>query len=78
MFRPGVEKCEPLAARNPETLDVQILVAQIPDDTSGAEEEAEQKSASLRRAYRLIAEVEARLAAVEADIPKRKGSDQPE
>jgi len=43
-------------------------------DTPGAEEEAAQKVASLRRAYKLTTEGEARLAAVEAEIAKRKGS----
>jgi hypothetical protein len=72
--RMAFEIAEALAARNPDWMDVQILVAQILGDTPGAEEEAAQKVASLRRAYRLTAELEARLAAVEAEIAKRKGS----
>ena len=68
------EIAEGLASRNPDWVDIQILVAQILGDTPGAEEEAAQKVASLRRAYKPTADTEARLAAVEAEIAKRKGS----
>ena len=46
---------------------------QILADTPGAEEEAAQKVASLRHSYKLTADSEARLAAVEAEIAKRQG-----
>jgi hypothetical protein len=72
--RMAFEIAEALAARNPDWTDVQILVAQILGDTPGAEEEAAQKVASLRHAYKLTSEGDARLAAVEAEIAKRKGS----
>jgi hypothetical protein len=72
--RMAFEIAEALAARNPDWMDVQILVAQILGDTPGAEEEAAQKVASLRRAYKLTTEGEAHLAAVEAEIAKRKSS----
>jgi hypothetical protein len=62
-----------LAARNPDWVDSQILVAQILGDTPGAENEATQKVASIRRAYKLSAGGEAHLAAVEAEIAKRRG-----
>ncbi len=68
------EIAEELASRNPDWVDIQILVAQILGDTPGAEEEAAQRVASLRRAYKLTADLEARLAAVEAEIAKRKSS----
>ena len=42
-------------------------------DTPGAEEEGAQKVASLRHSYKLTADSEARLAAVEAEIAKRRG-----
>jgi hypothetical protein len=72
--RMAFEIAEALAARNPDWIDVQVLVAQILGDTPGSEEEAAQKVASLRRAYKLTTEAEARLAAVETEIAKRKGS----
>jgi hypothetical protein len=71
--RMAFEVADPLAARNPDRLDLQILVAQILGDSPGAEEEAAQKVASIRRAYKLATEDEAHLAAVEAEIAKRKG-----
>ncbi len=72
--RVAFEIAEGLASRNPDWVDIQILVAQILGDTPGAEEEATQKVASLRRAYKLTADTEARLTAVEAEIANRKGS----
>jgi hypothetical protein len=55
-------------------VDIQILVAQILGDMPGAEEEATQKIANLRRAYKLTADLETRVAAVETEIAKRKAS----
>jgi len=48
--RMAFEIAEELASRNPDWVDIQILVAQILGDTPGAEEEAAQRVASLRRA----------------------------
>ena len=64
---------EGLASRNPEWVDIQILVAQILGDTPGAEDEATRRVAIIRRDYKLSPQDEARLAAVEAEIAKRKG-----
>jgi hypothetical protein len=63
-----------LASRNPDWLDVQILVAEILGDTPGAEEEAAQRIASIRRTYKLTGVFEMRVAAVETEVTKRKGS----
>lgn len=70
--RMAFEVAEGLASRNPDWIDIQILVAQILGDTPGAEEEASQKISNLRRAYKLTADFEMRLAAVETEIEKRK------
>ena len=72
--RIAFEIAEGLASRNPDWVDVQILVAQILGDTPGAEEEAAQKITNLRRAYKLTTDFEARVAAVEAEIAKRMAS----
>jgi hypothetical protein len=72
--RMAFEIAEGLASRNPDWLDVQILVAQILGDTPGAEEEAAQKIADLRRTYKPTADFEARVAAVETEIATRKAS----
>jgi hypothetical protein len=72
--RKAFEIAEAVAARNPDWVDAQILVAQILGDTPGAEEEAAQKVAIIRRAYKMTPEGEARLAAAEAEIANRKGS----
>ena len=72
--RMAFEVAEGLASRNPDWVDIQILVAQILGDMPGAEEETAQKIANLRRAYKLTADFEARVAAVETKIVKRKAS----
>ena len=72
--RMAFEIAEALAVRNPDWIEVQVLVAQILGDTPGAEEEAAQKVANLRRTYKLTTEAEARLAAVETEIARRKSS----
>ncbi|MCW2275940.1 hypothetical protein GJ654_16630 [Rhodoblastus acidophilus] len=72
--RMAFEVAEALASRNPDWVDIQILVAQILGDTPGAEDEATQKIANLRRAYALNANFELRLAAVETEIANRKAS----
>jgi hypothetical protein len=71
--RMAFEIAEGLASRNPDWLDAQILVAEILADTPGAEAAAAQKVARVRREYKLTADSEARLAAVEAEIAKRQG-----
>ena len=63
---------EPLASRNPDWLDIQVLVAQILCDTPGAEQEAAAKVVSLRRAYKLTAQAEGHIAAAEAELTKRQ------
>jgi len=70
----ALEIAQGLAARNPDWVDAQILVAQILGDTPGEEEKTAKKVADLRHAYKLTPEVEGRLAAVEAEIAKRKSS----
>jgi len=70
--RMAFEVVEGLASRNPDWVDIQILVAEILGDMGGAEEEAAQRIANLRRAYKLTADFEARVAAVETEIAKRK------
>ena len=74
--RRALEIVEPLASRNPEWLDIQILAAQILCDTPGAEKEAAEKVVALRRAYKLTAEAEDRIAAVETELMRRKNSGQ--
>jgi hypothetical protein len=70
--RTAFEIAKGLASRNPDWVDIQVLVAQILGETPGAEDEAARKVASLRHAYKLTADSEARLAAVEAEIAKRQ------
>jgi hypothetical protein len=71
--RTAFEIAEGLASRNPDWVDIQILVAEILGETLGAEDDAARKVASLRHAYKLTADSEVRLAAVETEIPKRQG-----
>jgi hypothetical protein len=72
--RTAFEIAEGLASRNPDWVDIQVLVAEILGETPGAEDEAARKVASLRHAYKLTTHFEARLAAIEAEIAKRRGS----
>jgi hypothetical protein len=72
--RMALEVAEDLASRNPDWVEIQILVAQILGNTPGAEEEAAQKIAELRHAYKLTPDFEMRVAAVETEITKRKAS----
>jgi hypothetical protein len=71
--RAAFEIADGLASQNPDWVDVQILAAQILGDTPGAEDQAGQRLAGIRRAYKLTVDDEARLAAVEAEIARRKG-----
>ncbi|MFY9289597.1 MAG: hypothetical protein WAP03_02670 [Methylorubrum rhodinum] len=62
----------PLADRNPDRTDAQILVAQILGEMVGAEAEARERLSSIRGAYKLSATQDAGLAAVEAQIESRR------
>ena len=70
--RRALEIVERVAFRNPDWLDIQIFVAQILGEMPGAEPEATQKVTDLRRTYRLTPDDEARLAAIETEITKRR------
>jgi hypothetical protein len=70
----ALEVAKPLATRNPDWIDVQILVAEILGQTVGAEREAAERVDGIRSAYKLTAAFEARLAAVETEIAPRIGS----
>lgn len=72
--RTALDIVEPLASRNPDWLDIQVLVAQILCDTPGGEREAAEKVVSLRRAYKLTAQAEGHIAAVEAELTKRQAA----
>ena len=72
--RMAFEVAERLASRNPDRVDAEILVAEILGDTPGAEEDATQRIANIRRTYKLTADFEARVATVETEIAKRKAS----
>ena len=71
-YRRAFEIAQGLASRNPDWVAIQILVAQILGETPGAEEEATQRISRLRRAYKLTPAHETTLAAVEAEIAKRR------
>lgn len=60
-----------LAAKNPDSVEFQILAAEILVDISGAEKEVAQRISSIRRAYRLTTDQEMRLNAVEAEVGKK-------
>ncbi len=68
------EIAEQIAARNPDWIDAQILVAQIMVDTPGSEEDAARKIADLRRSYKLDASNDAALTIAEQEIVQRKTS----
>ena len=68
------EIADGLAARNPGWLDIQILVAQILGETPGEEDKAAKKVADLRNDYRIEANKELLLRAIEAEIEGRKRS----
>lgn len=70
--RIAFEIADGLASSHPEWVDIQILVAEILGETRGAEDDALQRVSTIRNAYRLTAELEARLSAVEAEIAQRK------
>jgi len=64
----------PLADRNPDWVDAQILVAQILGEIVGAEAQARERVSSIRSAYKLSGTQEAALAAVEAEVQSRQAS----
>jgi hypothetical protein len=68
----ALEIADGLAARNPGWLDVQILVAQILGEMPGEEDKAAKKVADLRNDYRIEADKELLLRAIEAEIEGRK------
>jgi len=61
-----------IAARNPDQIAAQILVAQIQGDMPGAEDEAKQKIAQIRRVYKLTSVQEDALQRVEQEIARRR------
>lgn len=67
----ALEIAEPLAARNSDWTDVQILVAQILGEMDGGEADATERVLNIRSAYKLTPAQEALLAAVEAEIQRR-------
>jgi hypothetical protein len=72
--RTAFEIADATASRNPDWVDIQILVVEILGDTPGLEHEAAQRVADLRRAYKLTAELETRVATIETEIAKRRDS----
>ncbi len=62
----------PLADRNPDWIEVQILVAQIVGEIVGAEAEARERVSSIRSAYKLSAMQEAALTTVETEAQNRR------
>jgi hypothetical protein len=70
----SLEIAAAIAARNPDWVAAQILVAQIMADTPGLEDEATRKITDLRRLYKLDANYEATLAGSEQGIVQRKAS----
>ncbi|WP_105401402.1 hypothetical protein [Neorhizobium sp. T7_12] len=69
--RTAFEITEGLASRNPDWLEMQILVAEILGETLGAEDDAARWIADLRQNYALASEFETRLAAIETEMTKR-------
>jgi hypothetical protein len=68
----ALEVAGPLADRNPDWTDAQILVAQILGEMTGEDAEAAKRVNSIRSAYKLTPTQEAALAAVEAEAQRRK------
>ncbi|WP_420964631.1 hypothetical protein [Bradyrhizobium sp. B120] len=72
--RYALDIAEPLASRNPEWIDVQILVAQILGQMEGSETGAKERVSTIRSAYKLSPTQEALLTVVEAEITQRASS----
>jgi hypothetical protein len=70
----ALEIAGPLADRNADWVDAQILVAQILGDMAGEETKATKRVSSIRGAYKLNPAQEAMLAAVEAEVQRRQTS----
>lgn len=70
----ALEISEAIAARNPDWIDAQILVAKIMADMPDLEDEAIRKVAAIRRLYKLDTNTEGALVAVEREISERKSS----
>ena len=70
----ALEIAGPLADRNPDEVDAQILVAQILGEMAGEEAKAAKRVSSIRDAYKLTAQQEAVLAAVETEVKGRQTS----
>jgi hypothetical protein len=68
----ALEIAQELAVRNPEWMDIQVLVAEILGETPGAEERAAQRIAYLRNSYKLTVDLERRVLAVESEIEERR------
>jgi hypothetical protein len=68
----ALEIAEAIAARNPDQMGAQVLVAQILADNPGWEDDASRKIGDVRRSYKLDAGNEALLALCEEKIAKRK------
>jgi hypothetical protein len=68
----ALEIAAPLADRNPDWVDAQILVAQILGDMAGEENEATKRVNSIRGTYKLNPAQESSLAAVEAEVQRRQ------
>jgi hypothetical protein len=70
--RIAFEIADGLASSHPDWVDIQVLAAEILGETRGAEEDAVQRVSTIRKAYKLTAELEARLSVVETEIAQRK------
>ena len=68
--RSALEIAAPLAARNPDWTDAQILVAQILSAIEGSEADASDRVRSIRSAYKLTPAQEAALVTVETEIQR--------
>lgn len=73
--RAAYEVADGLASRNPDWLDIQVLVAEILIETPGAREEAAEKIANLRRGYKLAGDIESRVVTVEQEIENLRAND---
>lgn len=68
----ALEIARPLADRNPDWVDAQVLVAQILGEMAGQEAQATKRISSIRGAYKLNPAQEAVLVAVEAEVQGRQ------
>src|SRR5665213_213008 len=75
-FPPALYIADGLAARNPDNVPLQILVLQILAEMPGAHDHALQHSETIRARYKLTAEHQAMLAALDQAIAQRAPSAQ--